>query len=200
MTCSGKNCSKEQIVNVKYNLCENCNSIRITGKSLFERRSESAKKFQGKQISNVTKEKKDRGLFVRSIVTPVSVKVFTPIKQQTKKEAGIKSKLSILKNEIRLDAVQNNEYFCKGCGCAGALDCSHILSVGKFKHLELVKENIQLLCRVCHLRWESNCIDMQMALNCFENNLIFIATQDQEAYQKFKTRIDSYTSIKLNFT
>lgn len=200
MTCSGKNCSKEQIVNVKYNLCENCNSIRITGKSLFERRSESAKKFQGKQISNVTKEKKDRGLFVRSIVTPVSVKVFKPIKQQTAKEAGIKTKLSALKNDIRLDAVQNNEYFCKGCGCTGSLDCSHILSVGKFKHLELVKENIQLLCRVCHLLWESGAIDQQMNLNCFNDNLAFIATQDQESYQKFKTRIDSYTSIKLNFT
>lgn len=190
MACLGQDCKSERIVNVKYNLCNNCNSLRITGKTLFERQVESSKKSQSKQPSE-PKEKKDRGLYVRSgtISNP------SGIKKQTGKESIIKSQLSILKNKIRLYAIQNNEYFCKGCGCTGSLDCSHILSVGLFKHLELCEENIQLLCRYCHLIWESAAIDIQMNLLCFNDNLIFIATQDQLAYNKFKTRVDSYLDI-----
>ena len=139
----------------------------------------------------MAKEKKDRGLYVRSGIISKPKR----IKQQTSKEADIKSHLSAIKNEIRLDAIQSNEYFCKGCGHTGVLDCSHILSVGKYKHLELVKENIQLLCRHCHLIWESGSIDKQLNLHCFNDNLIFISNQDILAYNKFNTRVEDYLVI-----
>ena len=205
--CSGSNCNNTNILNVKYNLCNNCNSIRLTGKSPGERQAASALKFRNRQIEknkdkgvvlcsnpvNSPKEKKDRGLFVRipEPIPQLEIKKVL-VKRQTLKEAGVKSKLSILKREIEMEAVQNNEYFCKGCGISKAgLDKSHILPVGQFKHLELVKENIQLLCREDHIIWESGTIDMQMNLNCFVDNVCFIHIYDKVQYQKFITRIET---------
>lgn len=207
--CSGENCSNTNIANVKYNLCPVCNSRRLTGKSPGERQAESALKFRNSQIANSklklgsavvsklgnsVKRKNDRGLFVRTVdpVTIIREKV-TPIRQQTSKEAGVKNKLSALKKEIELDAVQNDEYYCQGCGKSHpGLDKSHILSVGQFKHLELVKENIQLLDRDCHKIWESGSIDQQMSLHCFVDNVCFIYLHEREQYQKFITRIETF--------
>lgn len=198
MPCN--NCKRNlPIVNKKYGLCPDCNSVRLTGSTLQERHVESVLKFRHK-----TEEKAKQA-------TPVeygSSKLRTPIKKQTSKEAAVKLKLSTVKQDIRLEAIQNNEYFCKGCGCTEALDCSHILSVGQYKALELVKENIQLMCRQrCHRTWESAPIEEQMALNCFADNLIFIYGQDMVAFNKFITRIEEYArwlvpekdQVKLDF-
>lgn len=185
MPCS--NCDKNlPIVNKKYELCNNCNSIRLTGKSLVERQVESSSKYREKYVTNF-----------RNKVTRETTNLVTnnrkPIRRQTAKESVVKSQLSNLKKDIELEAVQNNEYYCKGCGVSHVgLDKSHILSVGQFKALELIKNNIQLLCRSCHSIWESGTIEQQMKLNCFIDNLHFIYTQDQVSYRKFITRIEEY--------
>jgi 5-methylcytosine-specific restriction endonuclease McrA len=181
------NCTKDKpIVNVKYGLCAGCNSIRLHGKSLGERQTESVKKYQQKFRDKVKNE--------TTKIISWKPKQRTPVRQQTKKEAGIKSKLSALKKEIRLEAIQNNEYFCKGCGCTEHLDCSHILSVGQFKHLELIRENIQLMCRKCHLIWESGTIEQQMNLLCFIDNVVFIYFYDKSSFNKFLTRMGEYST------
>lgn len=179
MNCSG--CDKPKpIVNVKYNMCGDCNSLRLHGKYLGERKAEQVKKYQDKVRQNVGQNLGQKRAH------------YVQVKRQTTKEAGIKSQLSIIKNEIRLEAVQNNEYYCQGCGHTGQLDCSHILAVGQFKHLELVKANIQLLCRDCHLCWESGSIEQQMTLRCFINNLVYIYFHDELHFNKFLTRIEEY--------
>lgn len=124
MSCNS--CKKDLfIVNKKYGLCDDCNYFRINGatkQEIYHRRSLKKNK---------------------------TTKVYT-IKQTTKKESVVKNKLSIIKNEIRLEAIQSDTYFCKGCGLGTSCDCSHILPVGSFKELETDKENIDLLCRDCH--------------------------------------------------
>lgn len=168
MSCN--KCKQEKgIVNKKYNLCYECNFQRThKGETLLEFQKRKQKEYQQKQLSKPGKKL-------------VSKK---PIKKQTAKESTIKSKLSILKNEIRLEAIQNGEYYCQGCGSADSLDCSHILSVSLYKYLELVKENIQLLCRTCHMRWEGSYIWEMMELLCFESNLEIIKKYDEIAYNK----------------
>jgi hypothetical protein len=199
------NCGKDlPIINKKYNLCTNCNSIRLTGKSLQERQVESSSKYRQKYVTNfckkVTRETDELDLSIplpkKSFKVKVnikSVRKFTPIRQQTKKEAVVKSHLSIMKRDIELEAVQNNEYYCKGCGKSHVgLDKSHILSVGQFKQYELIKANIQLMCRGCHRIWESGTIEEQVGLLCFIDNLQFIYTLEPLVFQKFITRIEEY--------
>lgn len=162
-------CRRERpIVNVKYHLCANCNSIRLTGKSLVDRNKESVLKSKEKAKAHAK-----------------------PINRFSKKEAPIKEALSKLKQQIREEAINKNTYRCCGCGITNAqLDCSHILSVGMFKKYELVKDNIQLLCRSCHNIWQDDDIVAQMNLRCFADNLRLIRALEPLEYQKFITRLN----------
>jgi hypothetical protein len=191
---SCNNCSKElPIVNKNYGLCGDCNSIRLTGKTLAERQAESASKYREKYVTNFRKKVSAETDYQISPKYSSVRKSGKPIKQQTKKESGIKSQLSQVKRGIELEAVQNNEYYCKGCGRSHVgLDKSHILSVGQYKQYELIKANIQLLCRDCHIIWESGTIEQQMKLHCFVDNLQFICTLEPLVHQKFITRIEEY--------
>lgn len=172
-------CNKNYpIVNKKYGLCNGCNFKRThEGQSQQEVYSERAK--ERTQTLYAPSHKKYR------------------IKQQTTKDAGIKRVLSIVKSEIENDALQNDEYYCQGCGRAdGALDKSHLLSVGKFKHLELVKENMQLMCRKCHNKWETGVIATMIELLCFVENMKIIRTLDHSAFLHLSNKLQEYEQTR----
>jgi hypothetical protein len=85
LPCS--NCTKNlPIVNVKYNLCNNCNSIRIAGKSQSERQAESALKYRKNALeryrAKITEEVEDYTL--KGIIKPVISKSI-PYRVQNKK-------------------------------------------------------------------------------------------------------------------
>jgi ribosomal protein L37AE/L43A len=119
---------------------------------------------------------------------------FKPLPQQKASEAEIKHKLSILKKEIEVEAIQNNMYYCWGCGRAtgfcGGLDKSHILSVGQRKDLELDKTNMNLFCRDCHTKWESWNIDKMIMLHSFEKDFNYIKEKDWRVYNKILKMIE----------
>lgn len=178
MCCS--NCKKEKfIVNKKYNLCDDCNYYRLNGKTkqeAYQERAQSKPKKVYKLKSSPLKNKQK-------------------VKVQTDKEKQIKNKLSTLKNSIREKAISNQEYFCWGCGKGGEqLDCSHILSVGQRKDLELEEENINLLCRECHRDWESNDIVKMSQLLTFTKDLDYIKEKDKLRYNKLFNQIESVLS------
>lgn len=127
-------------------------------------------------------------------IKPYQLKTYKPPKQQTKKQAKIATALGQLKHEIEMEAVLNDMYYCQGCGKSYAgLDKSHLLSIGQYKHLELVKENIQLMCRTCHLIWESKVIARMIKLFCFFDNLKIIKELDINAYRQLVAKLDEYT-------
>lgn len=173
MSCS--KCHKDKpIVNKKYNLCDDCNYERLhRGQSKGEVYSARAA-LRLKKVYQLKRSTK-------------------PIRQQTKGEQIIKGKLSTVKTNIELEAVQNDLYYCKGCGYSHpGLDKSHILSVKQRKDLELEKENIDLLCRECHMDWESWDILRMGNLNCFERYVEYISRMDNETYNKITTKIEEY--------
>jgi 5-methylcytosine-specific restriction endonuclease McrA len=176
------NCKKERkIINVKYTLCIECNSIRLHGKSQSERQAKSVVRYRSKKLI------KNRDIVKQDTPT------LSSIRKQSFRESIIKNKISQLKRSIELEAIQNNEYYCAGCGISYVgLDKSHILSVGQYKHLELIKENIQLMCRECHVIWESGTIDEKIKLNCFVNNMTFIKSYDKIMFNKLMNKIEYY--------
>lgn len=177
-------------MNVKYGLCANCNSIRLSGKTLSQRAVESSTKYRKKAAQRLQERVATEG---GSIGKQTEVRVKKAIRQQTNRESLVKAALSGIKRDIELEAIQNGEYYCKGCGKGHVgLDKSHILSVGRFKQYELVKRNIQLLCRTCHVIWESGDIDQQIGLICFVDNLQFINSVEPMEWQKFVTRMEDY--------
>lgn len=169
MSCS--NCQQSKpIVNKKYDLCDDCNYMRLhDGKSKAEVMREKA----STQIAKVPK------------IYQFKSKKQLSSGQRSQKQIVVDKALQTLKESIRLDAKQDGTYFCKGCGKTEKhLDCSHILSVKHRKDLELIRENINLFCRTCHIDWESGDIIKMIALHSFEKDLAYIKANDVGRYNK----------------
>lgn len=172
-------CKKDTIiVNRTKWLCDDCNFSRLhKGKSREDVAKEKQKENQLKMRENTLKS-------IETHSDSFKQKQRFKIKQTTSKQASLNQKLSQIKNEIALEAIQNDEYFCKGCGSSSEIDKSHILSIGQRKDLELVKENIQLLCRRCHIKWEGGNYSKMSSLWCFNDNLEYIKKVDLGKYHK----------------
>lgn len=117
----------------------------------------------------------------------------TKATKQAKKESNTKQQLSVLKKQIEDEALDNDTYFCKGCGASYlGLDKSHILSVGQRKDLELEKENIDLLCRDCHMDWESGNVERLVKLDCIDRYLDYIYKKDTTKYFSILAKLEDY--------
>lgn len=180
-------CEKETyIVNRKRMLCDDCNHYRLHGETKQETLYKQNQKYQLKQQSK-----------------PIKIKVSKPIpiKNLSKKEAIQKQHLSYVKQEIRKEAFDSDNYYCWGCGVGGEdLDCSHILSVKHRKDLELEKENINLFCRKCHEWWESGDVLKMISLNTFVKDFEYIKSNDLQKFYKLQSKIQEYNFIEQELT
>lgn len=176
--CTG--CHKPKpIVNKKYRVCEDCNYLRIHGTTKREVAIQKAK-------SRVPKLPKSRVVSSKAKAT---------------KSKDIQ--LYALKVFIRAQAIENDKYECCGCHANGnitRLDCSHILSAKQRPDLELVKENIQLLCRDCHNTWESWDPEKMQKLFCFWQNVEYLFTNDvNRFYRLFNKMSEDLQNITKKF-
>lgn len=188
MNCT--KCGKYPIENKKYELCRFCMHEKRHGTTIQEKQSAQQKKWLDGLRNKIKRDNDIEEEVTRAY--PIKKNTQT-IKRQTKKESKIKSALYEVKREIELEAVQNDSYYCCGCGKAYlGLDKSHILSVSLHKTLELVKENIQLLCREDHIIWESGLISERLKLHCFIDNIVFIYFYHEETCRKVLTELTEY--------
>lgn len=169
MCCNSCQQSKP-IVNKKYILCDDCNYMRL---------------HNGMSKAEVAREKASTQIAKAPKIYVFKNKKKLSSGQRTQKQQVVDKALQALKESIRLDAKQDGEYYCKGCGRSEKhLDCSHILSVKHRKDLELIRENINLFCRTCHTDWESGDIIKMIALHSFEKDLAYMKLNDIGRYNK----------------
>lgn len=72
------------------------------------------------------------------------------------------------------EARENGRLFCEGCLKSKGLDNSHILSEKNYPQFRAEKENISLLCRDCHNKWENGTIQQKAQLSCFQKDMAYI--------------------------
>lgn len=182
------NCNTDKyIVNRKRMLCDDCNHMRIHG--------ETKQETQNKQHQKWLEKAK-----IREKAKPTKPQKNYTIKQSTAKNTAQKAELSKLKFSISEEALLNGEYFCKGCGQSnGGLDRSHILSVKQRPDLELDPNNIDLLCRECHVNWESWNPFKMIKLFCFESYLSYIYKKDEETFFKIFCKMEDIIERKVNW-
>lgn len=178
-------CKKESyIVNRKRMLCDDCNHFRLHGETKQETLYKQNQKYQFKQQQKPLKSKPQKQ---------------NTIKNLSKKETLQKQHLSHLKQDIRKEAIDSDNYYCWGCGVGGQdLDCSHILSVGQRKDLELEKENINLFCRTCHEKWESWDIKKMLSLNTFVKDIEYVKEKDLQRFYKIESKLKECEYEELN--
>lgn len=175
--CSSCN-TPQYLVNRTKKLCYRCNHFRIHGESVEETQNRQQREWR------LRSEEKQKNK------APTPPKIYT-IKQTTSKTAKKDSELSKLKFSISEEALMDGTYYCKGCGHSGqGLDRSHILSEKQRPDLALEEENIDLLCRECHMKWESWNIIKMLSLICFEKYLKYIYGKDKETFYKIFIKVE----------
>ena len=245
-----KKCNQSKpLVNLKYELCDDCNFFRLNGVTKQEKyRKKSEENQLKKSVKVVVSDIKKQPVTIKELHPEGSFRFFhnnrqekyegkgikildievvgfhksyktlileddsilhcterdivkklpiqkeikkVKIKQQTDKTRKNEEQLKKLKDSISNKAVQNGTYQCSGCGRGDEwLDRSHILSVKQRKDLELVEENIDLLCRSCHEKWESGNIVKMMSLNCWSRYIEYIRMNDEQKFYKLKYKVD----------
>lgn len=117
-----------------------------------------------------------------------SFKKSTP-NQVSKKQSFANRKMKAVKDNISKQALDEDDYYCKGCGCGGVhLDRSHSVSIKHNKSLEHDPNNITLLCRSCHDKWESGNYIKMSSLLCFQQIMDYLYNSDKMAYWKIKNK------------
>jgi hypothetical protein len=170
-----KKCGSEYVVNKTHNLCDDCNYIRIHGKSRFEVAME-------KRISNVAKK-----FSIPAAHRIILVK--TPLKRQSKRIQPVNKDRAVERrkhDEITYFEVFSNKLNeCEECGATlpeefhdeeGNINCigqySHILSKGAHPEFRNNAKNFNRLCPYpCHNKWE---FGDRESMKIFKKNLITV--------------------------
>lgn len=158
------------------NRCQECEIKRRTekGKEYYEKAKLRAKE---KQASKKPEPQQAR----------------QKINHFSKKGKIAHDELTEVKREIRQQAQDMDNRFCRGCGRGDVgLDCSHILSVKQRPDLANDKHNINLLCRRCHEKHESFDIKLMLELRCFESDMRYTYAHDEQKFNKVLFKLLDY--------
>lgn len=160
-------------------ICANCAHFAKYGESLFD--AQKRKQKEAQKRAKERKEKKEKKL------APPQYKPAQKQKISYFSEKGKKryNDISDVKKRLREQAQRTEQNYCQGCYRGDiALDCSHILSVAQRPDLETDINNINLLCRKCHVVHESGNITLMLELNCFEKDMRYIFHHDETRFNK----------------
>lgn len=116
-----------------------------------------------------------------------------PIRRVSSEQAIINKELSALKKEIEIEALQDGTYYCQGCGGARCnntgLDKCHILPIGRYPHLQLIKEIMILMGRKCHVIWDSGSPEEKEELLCYDYMMAIVKKYDELWYNRLLNKL-----------
>lgn len=111
-----------------------------------------------------------------------------PIRRVSSEQAVINRELSALKKEIEIEALQDGTYYCQGCGGARCnntgLDKCHILPIGRYPELQLIKEILTLMGRKCHEIWDSGTLEEKKELLNYDHMMSIVLKYDELWYNR----------------
>jgi len=153
-------------------LCQTCNHIRLHGETPKETALKQQQRYQAK-LQQKTKPN-----------------------QVSDKQKKINTAMTKVKAKVVEDALSNEKLECRGCLKTENLTRSHILSVAQRPDLQLIPDNIELLCMSCHAKWESWNIEQMTSLISFTANLRHIFDYDSETYHRILYKVEDW--LKAN--
>ena len=189
------------IVNRTHHLCQNCNYHRLHGISYqdhqkakqIEYRKKQQERHRAKKLTQPTNTQQKTYNAATGEKKPAKLPFFSKKGKETYKT------MLAVKSAIRTDAQNEDSYFCAGClKTSEPLDCSHIISVAHRPDLQHEKDNINLLCRFCHIRHESGDVEKMTSLACFMEDIYYIYKNDETRFNKILFKIHDYLQNTKN--
>jgi 5-methylcytosine-specific restriction endonuclease McrA len=86
--------------------------------------------------------------------------------------------------------VKERDYSCRGCGASNvALDFSHTVARSQAPQLICDPNNIELMCRGCHLIWENGEINNKATLHNFRDMASYMRSKAYPLYVKLMLKL-----------
>lgn len=154
--------------------CPNCVHIEKHGESIF-----AAKK--RKEIEQRMKWQKNAA--EKQMLNPPTLRQKIAVMSEKGKAAA--KKVSKMKADAKSEALEGGCVQCKGCNrYFKTIDASHKVPLSQSLALAANPENITLLCRDCHLKWENGTVPKLIELDCFVDDMRYLFDADPERFWK----------------
>lgn len=153
--------------------CPNCACYEKTGEYLVDKLKRKAK---GNMAKSRERAKAKMAL---------KPKQAHKIKQQSKKGAQQAREVTKVKREVTEAALDGGFIECQGCGSFfDTIDRSHKVALSHSGTLASDPDNLRLLCRSCHMKWESMDAQQMIELDCFLEDMHYLLDMDTERFWK----------------
>ena len=165
----------------RINPCPNCEHLERHGISLVD--AKKKKQQQQQQASRKRTEEKMRLKPPKNYAIP----------KFSKKGKVQANRMAAMKNELKHAHTEGQEYGqCEGClQFFKGLDASHKVPLSQSIALASEPENIRLLCRECHNKWEHGTVHQIIQLECFEEDMLYLLDMDPERFWKIYYRMET---------
>lgn len=165
--------------------CPNCRHLEVTGETLVD-----MKKRKAKEQAAAAQE--------RAKLKAKASRKSHLIKQYSEKGKRQALQVTATKKLIREEHSDGEEFArCEGCHqYFRGLDASHKVSLARNSELAADPDNIRLLCRDCHLKWESSVAVDMIELKCLEEDLAYLLDFDPERFWKIFHRLLDEQSLR----
>jgi len=154
--------------------CPNCAHIEKYGESIFAMKKRKQKEQHEKWRKKAQEKRK---------LNPPTPR--PKIAMRSEKGKVIARKVAEMKAEVKMEALDGEYAECKGCGRHfQTIDASHKVPLSQSLALAANPENITLLCRDCHMKWENGTVPQMIELDCFVDDMHYLFDMDPERFWK----------------
>lgn len=163
--------------------CPNCEHIEKYGESIFVTKKRQQKEQQEKWRKKAREKQRLNPPPPRAKISAMS-----------EKGKAAARKVSKMKADAKAEAIEGDYVQCKGCKrYFQTIDASHKVPLSQSLALAANPENITLLCRDCHLKWENGTVPKLIELDCFVDDMHYLFDMDPERFWKIFYRcLDEY--------
>ena len=177
MTCPDCNYQWIPAKSKRLVVCPNCDHLERTGESLVAMKKRKARESAAASAARSAAKMKK--------AVPKELAKFS------KKGKAQATQVTAMKARVKEGAADGDSFVrCEGCyRYFKGLDASHKVSLARSAELAASAENIRLLCRECHMKWESSVVTEMIELRCFEEDMEYLLDFDPERFWKIFHRL-----------